>query len=111
MEHATIKNISAHEAKELIEKKTEITIIDVRTPIEFKMGTIENSINLDAYSPSIMNKLNELNKNNKYLIYCRTGARSSMIINAMKQMGFIKIYHIQNGILEWERNGFKTVKN
>lgn len=107
------KDISSKNAKELIDKNSgnsKFMIVDVRTPMEFRMGKIKNSVNIDVYSSDISEKLNSMDKDKVYFVYCQTGARSSMIMNAMHQMGFREVYNLARGISDWSRSGFETVK-
>lgn len=72
------------------------TIIDVREPEEFSLGHLEGAINLP--SESLMNGMPELKdtpKDTPILLYCRTGSRSAIALNILKQLGFTDI---TNGI-------------
>lgn len=47
--------------------------IDIRTPEEYSVGHIKGAINIDFYSDNFINELDSLNKDKKYLVYCRSG--------------------------------------
>ena len=79
------------------------TILDVRTPEEFNEGYIPKSINLNIYdASSFMSKIQSLNKENNFYIYCKSGARSSQACQIMSQLGFSNVYNLLGGITDWE---------
>jgi len=76
-------------------------IIDVRTPEEFAEGHIEGAINRDFRSENFDGQIDELNRNNKYLIYCKSGNRSRGALEVMVEMDFREVYHLSAGIIKW----------
>lgn len=87
-------------------KSGRYTIIDIRTPEEFNEGHIEGAINIDYYKSSFKDKIAQLDKDKKYLFYCRTGTRTSSALNLFKQLNFNEAYELQGGIKNWLRNGY-----
>ncbi|MFA6315036.1 MAG: rhodanese-like domain-containing protein [Candidatus Paceibacterota bacterium] len=76
----------------------DVTVIDIRTPEEFDGGHIENAVNLDFYSPEFKDNLSTLDKNKKYAIYCRSGARSEETLTIMKDLGFMDVADLIGGL-------------
>ena len=108
-----IKNINPQEAFNLIEdNKTDpdFVILDVRTKEEVDAGYIENAINIDFYSDTFREELNKLDKDKKYLIYCRSGNRSGQALAIMKELSFKEVYNMVGGIDEWQAERLPTVK-
>ncbi len=108
-----IENITPQEAFTLIqdnEDNPDFVILDVRTPEEFANGHIENAINLDYYSETFRDELNKLDKDKKYLIYCRSGNRSGKALTIMEELNFSEVYNMVGGIIEWEVEGLPTTK-
>jgi rhodanese-related sulfurtransferase len=108
-----IENITPEEAYILIQgnkDNTNFVILDVRTPEEFLGEYIENAVNLDYYSDTFRNDLDKLDKNNTYLIYCRSGRRSENALNIMKELDFREVYNILGGIIKWKSEGLLTTK-
>ena len=79
----------------------DIILIDIRTVEEFNSGKIAGATNIDFYSASFRSELDLLDKNKTYLIYCRSGSRSSQAMNIMKSLGFSEVYELNGGINTW----------
>ncbi len=86
-------------------------IIDVRTPEEFAQGHIQNAVNADFNDLSQFKAyLDTLDKNQTYLIYCRTGNRSAQAQKMMEEKGFTHISNLDGGIVSWQAAGHPLVK-
>ena len=105
-----IEDITPQEAFTLIQNNPDFVILDVRTPEEVDAGYIENAINIDYYSDTFREELDRLDKNQKYLIYCRSGNRSGKASAIMKELNFSEVYNMTGGIVEWRSEGLPTVK-
>ena len=105
--------VSAKEAADLIDKHdgdSDFAILDIRTPGEFQSGHLQSAILIDFYSQTFADQLSRLDKEKKFLIYCRTGNRSARSLEIFKKLKFQKIYHMANGISTWNSEGFPVVK-
>jgi len=108
-----IENITPQEAFTLIQdnkNNPDFVIIDVRTPGEFAEGHIENAINIDFHSETFTDKLDNLDKNKTYLIYCRSGGRSGNALDIMAELNFREGYNMLDGITGWKTEGLPTTK-
>lgn len=90
------KNLNIEKAIKLVNSSTNLVILDVRTREEYLSGNIPNSINIDVLSQDFKSKIDMLDKNKEYLIYCRSGNRSSIASSIMSTNGFINIYNLEN---------------
>lgn len=109
-----IHHLSARDAQSLITQNRGnpgFVILDIRTPAEFKQGHIAGAAILDYYNPSFRKDLERLDKSKTYLIYCRTGNRTSRTLAMVENMGFYTIYHMQRGIVEWYAQKLPLVKS
>jgi rhodanese-related sulfurtransferase len=105
-----IKDITTQEASALIEENPDLIIIDVRTPAEFDSGHIENAINIDYYSETFQDELDNRDKDKTYLIYCEIGVRSADALAIMQQLGFMEVYNMQGGISQWQQDKLPTTE-
>ncbi len=110
------ENISVQEAKELIEKGN-VFVLDVRTPAEFNQSHIEEAILIPVsnafgsnLSPDNLLKArtNEVPKNKKVLVYCRTGRRSIEASAVLANAGY-QVYNMEGGIGSWIDAGYPVV--
>jgi len=101
-------DITVLEAKELIDETPDLVILDVRTVSEYEENHLENAINIPIDELPI--RLDELNKKDKILVYCRTGNRSSTAIEILIEAGYTKIYHMYEGISAWIQKNYPIVQ-
>ena len=85
--------VNWHEVDALQEKGA--VLLDVRTAEEVEMGAINGSINIDV--DDLRKRLNELDKNKKYVIYCAVGIRGYIALRIMKENGFKDVYNLTGG--------------
>ena len=105
---AQVKNISPRTAERKMKK--ELTVLDVRTPAEYDSSHIQGAVNYDVLdSVQFMQQIQALDKNETYLVYCRSGKRSAKAAGWMEHLGFNHIYNMKEGILGWEK--LQTKKN
>jgi phage shock protein E len=100
--------VTVQDARELIQKhqgRTDLVIVDVRTPAEFAAGRLAGAVNVDFRSPDFEAKLARLNRGTSYLIYCRVGHRSANSVPVFKRLGFVSVLDMQGGITEWQKQG------
>lgn len=108
-----IEDITTDETYALIQDNSdneEFAIIDVRTPEEYADGYIAGAVNLDYYSETFRDELDRLDKNKTYLVYCRTGRRSAGARDMMAELGFMKVYNMTGGTVQWAKEGLPMVK-
>ena len=100
-------DVTVEEAKSLVESNVSLIIVDVRTREEYDSGHIEGAILIPV--SELESRINELSKEEEFLIYCRTGNRSSNSVNILKANGYTKIFHMNDGIIAWIQAGYPTV--
>ena len=88
-----VNNITWKEVDELVKSK-EYCVLDVRTDGEYERGAYKNCIHIPL--DEIRNRLEELDENKTYLVYCRTGLRSYIACRILLQNGF-KVENITGG--------------
>jgi rhodanese-related sulfurtransferase len=99
------------DATEFSQKTSEsgVVIFDVRTPFEFMVGHIQGAINIDVESPAFESEIAKLDKSATYTVYCQSGRRSGIAVEAMKNLGFSSLFNLTNGIADWQANNFPVV--
>lgn len=92
--------ITAKEAKEMIDKNSNITILDVRTEEEFKTGHIDGAILIPDTDISDKAKETLTDKSATILVYCRSGRRSALAAADLVKLGYSNVYDF-GGIIDW----------
>ena len=92
--------ITAKEAKDMIDKDSTITILDVRTEEEFNTGHIDGAILIP--DTDILEKAEETltDKSATILVYCRSGRRSALAAADLVELGYSNVYDF-GGIIDW----------
>ncbi len=94
-----VKNVTPAEFRTLMSDK-DVVVLDVRTPREYAAQQIEGAINIPLNI--VAKKAEGLDKSKKYLVYCRSGARSRRASMILARKGF-EIYNLKGGILAWNK--------
>lgn len=103
----TYIDVSVSQAKEMIDGGG-FFLLDVRTQGEYDDGHISGSILIPVQV--IESRLDELPKDGKILIYCRSGRRSADASRILIDNGFQQVYNMKGGIIDWTNSGYKLEK-
>ena len=66
-------------------------LIDVRSAEEFAEGAIQGARNINLENGDFEKALPSLDKEASYSVYCRSGRRSAVAVELMKQAGFSNV--------------------
>lgn len=86
--------------KQAFETSENAQLLDVRTPFEFRAGTLNGAKNLDVNSLDFSSLMQRLPKTKTYFLFCRSGARSRYACRLMAAHGF-QVINLRGGIGEW----------
>ena len=97
---AVYVNITAEEAKQIMDSEEDYIILDVRTQDEYDQGHIPGAIVISH--DEIVEKAEEVltDKDQLILIYCRSGRRSKLAAEALVELGYTNIMEF-GGIIDW----------
>lgn len=87
------------EVKEIVKSPHNYKIIDVRTPTETAEGHIDGAVTIDVKADDFESKIDALDRSQNYIIYCRSGKRSTKAYKIMKQKGFTNVLNMEGGYL------------
>ncbi len=93
-------NITADEAKRIMDTQEGYVILDVRTQEEFDEKHIPGAVLIPDYE--IADKAEEVltDKNQLILVYCRSGRRSKLAAEELVKLGYTNIREF-GGIIDW----------
>jgi phage shock protein E len=98
---AQVRNITVHELEPLLDES--LLLVDVRTDLEFDQGYIPGAVNINLYSKSFEQQVNDYDRNRPVYVYCRTGHRSVTAAEKLISMGFREVYSLEGGMMRWQR--------
>ena len=93
-------NITAEEAKQIIDTEEGYIILDVRTQEEYDQGHIPGAILIP--DTEIKAKAEDVltDKEQMILVYCRSGRRSKLAAETLVELGYTNIKEF-GGIIDW----------
>ena len=97
---AVYENITAQQAKQLMEREEGYVILDVRTEEEYAMGHIPGAILIPDYEIEQKAEHVLTDKNQMILVYCRSGRRSKNAAQTLQKLGYTDIREF-GGIIDW----------
>ena len=99
-QEAVYVNITAEEAKKIMDTETDYVILDVRTQEEYDQGHIPGAIVIP--DTEIKARAEEVlpDKDEMVLVYCRSGRRSKNAAQILAELGYTNILEF-GGILDW----------
>ena len=97
-----MKNITARELKERMQKGETVNLVDVREPeehTEFNIGGIFLPLgNILGYQTDSIDQL----KDEEVICYCRSGKRSMQACLVLETMGYKNTVNLEGGVLAWQ---------
>ena len=95
----SIKTITVHELKKMIDNNEEFHFIDVREQHEYELVNLNAELIPMSVVPANIEKFE---REGKVIIHCRSGARSGNLIVQLQQIkGYDNLYNLEGGILAW----------
>lgn len=100
--------IKAVELKEMLDKRnrneTDFLLIDIREEPEKNLVEIEGSVFINKDDIFANNGLRLIPKDKPVVLYCRSGSRSTEVMNYLKHNGYLEIKHLEGGIISWVKD-------
>lgn len=97
---AIYMNITAEEARQIMDSREDYVILDVRTQEEYDQGHIPGAIVIP--NTEIAARAEDVlpDKDQLILVYCRSGRRSKLAAEILVELGYTNIREF-GGILDW----------
>ena len=96
----TYQQISAQEAKTIMDTEKDYIIIDARTEEEFAAGHIANAVLIPEYEIAERAEAELPDKDALILVYCRSGRRSKIASEELVKLGYTNVKEF-GGIIDW----------
>jgi len=97
-------SVSVAEARQMLESRNDIALIDVRSPQELREGKIEGST-LIPFTDLLKGNHN-LQKDRPRMLVCAVGGRSYYAGQVLASNGFREVYNLSGGMSAWKKAGY-----
>lgn len=94
-----MKTMTVNEVEQQLAAGVKLNIIDVREVDEVKEGKIASAIHIPL--GLIEFRMHELDKNQEYVMVCRSGNRSGLAARFLEVQGF-SVINMLGGMMNWE---------
>lgn len=108
-----LAKITAETAHQMLQENVnKPVILDVRTPFEIENRPIikrSRFISLSELSGR-MGELDELGKDQRIIVFCNSGRRSTPAGIKLKRAGFSNVYVMKGGLMAWKKSKFPLTR-
>ncbi len=81
--------------KDLLERRSEYKVIDVRKPSDYEKGHIEGAVNIPL--ANLKKEAEKFDKTSKIVVHCNKGVTGNAAQNLLINMDFEKVYNLSGG--------------
>ena len=92
-------DIEARDLSKILGQESKITLIDVREPHELEIAKIEGAQLIPL--GELPSRLSELDSADEFVLFCKTGGRSTRALELLVSAGFRKVKNLKGGINAW----------
>jgi adenylyltransferase/sulfurtransferase len=94
-------NVEPRQVDSWLQEGREITLLDVRTPVEVGICRLPGSLFVPLQE--LPNRMAELDPNHRLVVYCHHGIRSAQAVAFLRGRGFPRAMNLTGGIEAWAR--------
>jgi rhodanese-related sulfurtransferase len=107
---AQVKSVSLAEAKEAIDRRAPVIILDVRDPWEYAGGHLPRAINVSrgTLEFKIQDKLPDTQA--PIIVYCLTVGRAALAVRTLNSLGYRNAVLLDAPLAEWLQAGYPLEK-
>ncbi len=94
-------DLSVQALAERLRAETPPVLIDVREAVEQQISALPGAILMPLEKLAVLSQ--DLDPRQEYVLYCRTGVRSTRAVNLLRKAGFVHVRNLAGGINAWAR--------
>lgn len=91
-----------------VKDRPDVLVLDVREQWEYDEMHIPGITLIPM--DTVPNRLSEIPKDKEVIVTCRSGNRSSQVVNFLREQGFTNVHNMTGGILAWQAAGYAVEK-
>jgi rhodanese-related sulfurtransferase len=105
----SVREVDAQQFAQWVEEGGhKMRVIDVRQMEEIAQGTVPGAEALPLHILPM--RMGELDKAEKLIMVCRSGARSAQACMFLQQQGFSNVFNLRGGMMSWMQSGFPAYR-
>lgn len=95
---------------EKLQNGEKLVVLDVREQNEFEEAHIPGTTHRISVKEISGERLKAagIGKNDEIIVYCRSGARSRVAAQKMRELGYTNVWEMNSGIIHWMEDGLPT---
>ena len=98
-----MKEITAAELKQRLDRGDDLQIIDVREPKEYEVARLEGAKLIPL--GQVLSRMGEIDEGRETVVHCKLGGRSAKAIEALTRTGFKgRLLNLKGGITAWSND-------
>lgn len=102
---ADVPEISPSELKTRLDGEDRLVLLDVREPHETLIADLpDNGAQLQIPTGELAERIHELDPDDAFVVYCRSGARSAWAVQLLQASGFENVLNLKGGVLGWRED-------
>ena len=90
----SVQSITCAKMRNMLDDEKDVVLIDVRTKAEYEQQHISKAINIPNENIKDIKNYEEITKDTKIIVYCKSGSRSSNSANELINMGYKNVYNL-----------------
>jgi rhodanese-related sulfurtransferase len=102
------RNLGAEETLQLLQRKSNVYLLDVRTPAEFWQARLRGAKLIPIDQLAV--RIEEIPKNRPIIVYCAVGSRSAQVVHYLTRKGYPEVYNMSGGIYSWAARGYPVLQ-
>jgi rhodanese-related sulfurtransferase len=100
-------NMTVNDLATRLDRGDDLLVLDVRSPEEFVQdGHVRGATLIPL--PDLTMRLNEVPTNRPIACFCRSGIRSQMACDVLRQHGYAELTNVTGGIKSWREANLPT---
>jgi len=99
-EESALKEITATELKQRLDRGDDLQVIDVREPNEYEIARLPGTKLIPL--AQVVNRMDEIDASRETVVHCKGGVRSARAIEALQRAGYSgELVNLKGGITAW----------
>jgi sulfur-carrier protein adenylyltransferase/sulfurtransferase len=95
---STVPTLTVNELKKMRDDNQDFVLLDVRNPDEYAVCEIGGML---IPLNTLATRLDELPREKKIVVHCRSGGRSHAAVELLLKAGFTDVHNLHGGIIAW----------